>query len=58
MSVQIHKHYARLEKLAPEDWKEWQHQFGVATHAYSSKRGALLEIVERKEPDEVSHRAP
>ena len=45
---------ARLEKLVPEDWKEWQYQFGVATHAYSSKHGALLEIVERLELDEVS----
>ena len=54
VSVQIHKHYARLEKLVPEDWKEWQYQFGVATHAYSSKHGALLEIVERMELDEVS----
>ena len=41
VSVQIHKHYARLEKLVPGDWKEWQYQFGVATHAYSSKHGAL-----------------
>ena len=54
VSVQIHKHYARLEKLETEDWKEWQYQFGVATHAYSSKHGALLEIVERMELDEVS----
>ena len=54
VSVQIHKHYARLEKLVPEDWKEWQYQFGVATHADSSKHGALLEIVERMELDEVS----
>ena len=54
VSVQIHKHYARLEKLVPEDWKEWQYQFGVATHGYSSKHGALLEIVERMELDEVS----
>ena len=53
-SVQIHKHYARLEKLVPEDWKEWQYQFGVATHAYCSKNGLLLEIVERMELDEVS----
>ena len=56
VSVQIHKHYVRLEKLAPEDWKEWQYQFGVATHAYSSKHGALLEIVERMELDEVPQR--
>ena len=54
-SVQIHKHCARLEKLVPEDWKEWQYQFGVATHAYSSKHGALLEIMERMEIDEVSN---
>ena len=56
-SVQIHKHYARLEKLVPEDWKEWQYQFGVATHAYCSKNGLLLEIVERMELDEVSTEA-
>ena len=56
-SVQIHKHYARLEKLVPEDWKEWHYQFGVATHAYCSKNGLLLEIVERMELDEVSTEA-
>ena len=54
VSVQIHKHYGRLEKLVPEDWKEWQCQFGVATHAYSSKHGERLKIVERMELDEVS----
>ena len=53
-SVQILDHHARLEKLVPEDWREWQCQFGVATHAYSSKHGALWEIVERMELDEVS----
>ena len=25
LSVQIHKLYARLDKLVPEDWKEWQY---------------------------------
>ena len=54
VSVQIHKHYARLEKLVPEDLMEWQCQVGVATHAYSSNHGALLEIVVCMELDEVS----
>ena len=35
-SVQSHKRCVRLEKLVPEDWKEWQYQFGDATHACSS----------------------
>ena len=47
-------HYARMEKLVPEDWRWWQYQLDVATHACSSKHSALLEIVERLEFDEVS----
>ena len=50
----IHKHYTRVEKFNGEDWKEWHHQFFVATHAYNSKNGALLEIVEQKELDEIT----
>ena len=53
-SGNIHKHYTRLDKLTPEDWKEWHYQFTVATHAYNAKNGALLEIVEQKELDEVT----
>ena len=53
-SAQIHTYCARLENLVPEDWKEWQCQFGVATHAYCHRNGALLEIAERMELDEVS----
>ena len=51
---QIHKHYTRLDKLVPEEWKEWQYQFSVATHAYNAKNGVLLEIVERMELDEIT----
>ena len=36
------------------EWKEWQYQLGVATHAYNAKNGALLEIVERMEHDEIT----
>ena len=53
-SSQIHKHYTRLDKLVPEEWKEWHYQFSVATHAFHAKNGALLELVEQKELDEVS----
>ena len=38
----------------PEEWKEWQFQFSVATHAYNAKNGVLLEIVERMELDEIT----
>ena len=51
-SAQIHMHCA-LEKLVPKDWKQWQYQFGVATHGYSDENGALLENVEHMEVDEV-----
>ena len=51
---QIHKHYTRLDKLVPEEWKEWQYQFSVATHAFYAKNGVLLEIVERMELDEIT----
>ena len=50
----VHKYYTRVEKFSSEDWKEWHYQFSVATHAYSSKNGALLEIIEQKEVDEVT----
>ena len=50
----IHKFYTRVDKLSGEDWKEWHHQFSVATFAYDQKNGALLEIVEQKELDEVT----
>ena len=51
---QIHKHHTRLDKLVPEEWKEWQYQFSVATHAYNAKNGVLLEIMERMELDEIT----
>ena len=50
----IHKYYSRVDKFNSEDWKEWHYQFSVATHAFSDKHGALLEIVEQKDLDEVS----
>ena len=50
----IHKHFSRVEKLNPDEWKEWHYQFVVATHAFNVKHGALLEIVEQKELDEVT----
>ena len=53
-SAPIHVYCARLEK--PEDWKERQHQFGVATHGCRAKNGALLEIVECMELDSVNGR--
>ena len=52
-TAQIHKHYQRLDKLSAEEWKEWHYQFSVATSAYSVKNGALLEIVEKMEMDDV-----
>ena len=51
--AQIHKHYQRLDKLSAEEWKEWHYQFSVATSAYNVKNGALLEIVEKMDIDEV-----
>ena len=53
-SAGIHKHYTRVEKLNPDEWKEWHYQFTVATHAFNVKHGALLEIVERLEMDDVT----
>ena len=53
-ATSIHKHYSRIEKLNPEEWKEWHYQFHVATHAFNIKHGALLEIVEQKELDDIS----
>lgn len=51
----IHKHYTRVDKLGgPDEWKEWHYQFSVATRAYSSKNGVLLEIVEAKEIDDIT----
>ena len=51
---QIHTHYTRMDELVSEKWKEWQYQLGVATHAYIAMNGALLEIVERMELDEIT----
>ena len=45
--------HAWRSKLVLEDWKEWQYQLDVATDACSSKNGALLEIVERMELDDI-----
>ena len=50
----IHKYFTRLEKFDGEQWKEWYYQFGVAANTYNVKNGALLEIVENLELDEVS----
>ena len=50
----VHKYYSRIDKLKEEEWKEWHYQFLVATHAYNVKNGALLEIVEEKELDEIT----
>ena len=41
----------------PGEWKEWQYQFSVATHAYNVNNGVLLEIVERMELDEINKRS-
>ena len=52
--TKIHKHFGRLDKLTGEDWKEWHYQFSVAADAYNIKHGALLDIVEKMELDDVS----
>ena len=52
--VGIHKHFSRVEKLDPDAWKEWHYQFVVATSAFNIRHGALLEIVEQKEIDDVT----
>ena len=50
----IHKSYSRVEKFDGENWKEWHHQFSVATNAYNAKHGALIDVVEKKDLDEVT----
>ena len=53
----MHKHYMRLDKfdgIKGEAWKEWYYQFGVATSAYNVKTGALLEIIEKKDLEDVT----
>ena len=53
-SGDIFKHYSRVEKLGGADeWREWHYQFVVATKARVLKTGALLEIVENQDLDEV-----
>ena len=56
-SEHIHKHFTRLEKFDGgngDKWKEWYYQFGVATSSYNIKNGMLLEILEKKEVEEVT----
>ena len=50
--AQVQKHFASLDKLLPEERKEWHYQFSEATHACNAKPWALLEIVECVELDE------